>query len=77
MEDIIARQVRDGSSNPLKSKGTKSELTPLLFRYVEENSGSVIGMFLTLSNCLGDVVVTAIVAKSEGLMDMETFRQEG
>ena len=40
MEDIIARQVRDGSSNPLKSKGTKSELTPLLFRYVEENSGS-------------------------------------
>lgn len=40
MEDIIARQVRDGGSNPLKSEGTKSELTPLLFRYVEENSGS-------------------------------------
>ena len=39
MEDIVARQVRDGGSNPLKSEGTKSELTPLLFRYVEENSG--------------------------------------
>lgn len=31
------------------------------------------GMFRSMSNCLGDVAVTAIVAKSEGLIDLETY----
>ena len=34
---------------------------------------SLIGMFRCMSNCLGDVAVTAIVAKSEGEMDMEVY----
>lgn len=34
---------------------------------------SLIGMFRCMSNCLGDVAVTAIVAKSEGQMDMEVY----
>lgn len=36
---------------------------------------SLIGMFRCMSNCLGDVAVTSIVAKSEGQMDMEVYRQ--
>ena len=35
----------------------------------------LIGMFLCMSNCLGDAVVTSIVAKSEGQMNMEVYRQ--
>lgn len=38
--------------------------------------GPIVGMFLALSNCLGDVVVTSIVAKSEKMMDMVTFLQK-
>jgi Na+/H+-dicarboxylate symporter len=34
---------------------------------------SLIGMFRCMSNCLGDVAVTSIVAKSEGQMDMEVY----
>lgn len=37
--------------------------------------GPLIGMFLCMSNCLGDVVVTAIVAKSSGEMDMNVFKK--
>ena len=36
---------------------------------------SLIGMFRTMSNCLGDVAVTSIVARSEGLMDMKVYQQ--
>ena len=36
---------------------------------------SLIGMFRCMSNCLGDVAVTSIVARSEGQMDMEIYRQ--
>lgn len=36
---------------------------------------SLIGMFRCMSNCLGDMAVTSIVAKSEGQMDMEVYRQ--
>lgn len=35
----------------------------------------LIGMFRCMSNCLGDVVVTSIVAKSEDQMNMEIYRQ--
>ncbi len=34
----------------------------------------LIGMFRTMSNCLGDVAVSTIVAKSEGLLDMEKYK---
>ncbi|MBE5847053.1 MAG: dicarboxylate/amino acid:cation symporter [Lachnospiraceae bacterium] len=33
----------------------------------------LVGMFLCMSNCLGDVVVTAIVAKRSGEMDMDVY----
>lgn len=33
----------------------------------------IVGMFLAVSNCLGDVVVTSIVANSEGLLDKQKF----
>lgn len=33
----------------------------------------LIGMFLSMSNCLGDVVATAIVAKRNGYLDREVF----
>ena len=36
--------------------------------------GPTIGMFLCMSNCLGDMVVTTIVAKQAGLMDMKVYR---
>ena len=36
---------------------------------------SLIGMFRCMSNCLGDVAVTSIVAKSQGQMDMEVYCQ--
>ncbi len=35
--------------------------------------GPLVGMFLCMSNCLGDVVVTAIVAKRSGEMDMDVY----
>ena len=34
---------------------------------------SLIGMFSTVNNCLGDVAVTSIVAKSEGEMDLNVY----
>ncbi|HAT01768.1 MAG TPA: hypothetical protein DCS54_00605 [Oribacterium sp.] len=34
---------------------------------------SLCGMFRCMSNCLGDVAVTAIVAKSEGVLDMKKY----
>ena len=34
-----------------------------------------VGMFRAMSNSLGDVIVTTIVAKSEGLMDTEVYRR--
>lgn len=36
----------------------------------------LIGMFRTTINCLGDVVASMMVAKSEGLMDMEVYKSE-
>ena len=33
-----------------------------------------IGMLRCMSNCLGDVAVTAIGARSQGEMDMEVYR---
>lgn len=38
--------------------------------------GPVVGMFISMCNCLGDVVISAAVAKSEKLMDMETYQKE-
>ena len=37
---------------------------------------SLLTMFRVMSNCLGDVAVTSIVARKEGLMDMEVYRQK-
>ena len=34
---------------------------------------SLCGMFRTMSNCLGDVAVSTIVAKSENELDMEVY----
>lgn len=33
----------------------------------------LVGMFLCMSNCTGDVVVTAIVARSAGEMDLDVY----
>lgn len=33
----------------------------------------LLGMLRTLSNCLGDVAVSMIVAKSENLLDMDAY----
>ena len=35
--------------------------------------GPILGMFLCMSNCLGDVVVAAIVGRQTKNMDMETY----
>lgn len=35
---------------------------------------SLVGMSSTMSNCLGDVVVSTIVARSEGLLDMNAWK---
>ena len=35
---------------------------------------SFIGMFRSMSNCLGDVAVSTVVAKSEGLLNQEVYR---
>ena len=37
----------------------------------------LIGMLRCMSNCLGDVAVSCIVAKKENLMDMDAYRKEG
>ena len=36
--------------------------------------GPILGMFLCMSNCLGDVVVAAIVGRQTKNMNMETYR---
>ena len=36
--------------------------------------GPLLGMFLCMSNCIGDMVVTTIVAKQSGELDMEAYR---
>ena len=38
--------------------------------------GPILGMFLCMSNCVGDVVVTSIVAKSANEMDMEVYKSK-
>ncbi len=38
--------------------------------------GPLLGMFLCMSNCTGDVVVTAIVARMTGEMDMDKYMEE-
>lgn len=38
--------------------------------------GPVIGMFLCMSNCLGDMVVTTLVAKSSKELDLEIYNQK-
>lgn len=39
-------------------------------------TGPFVGMFICMCNCLGDVVVTTAVAKSEKLMDMRVFQRK-
>lgn len=36
--------------------------------------GPLVGMFICMCNCLGDVVITAAVARSEKMMDMAEYR---
>lgn len=36
--------------------------------------GPLVGMFISMTNCLGDVVITTAVAKNEGLMDMKAWQ---
>ena len=36
---------------------------------------SLCGMFRCMSNCLGDVAVTSIVAKSEGELDIKKYKE--
>lgn len=38
--------------------------------------GPLIGMFISMCNCLGDVVVTMIVAKSEKMVDLNVYRRK-
>ena len=38
--------------------------------------GPLIGMFISMCNCLGDVVVTTVVAKSEKMINMEAFQKK-
>ncbi|MCR4705930.1 MAG: dicarboxylate/amino acid:cation symporter [Lachnospiraceae bacterium] len=38
--------------------------------------GPLVGMFLCMSNCLGDVVVSAIIAKKAGEMDMSIYNHK-
>ena len=37
--------------------------------------GPLLGMFLCMSNCLGDMVVTTIVAKQTGGLDLAKYRE--
>ena len=34
------------------------------------------GMFISMCNCLGDVVITTVVAKSENMIDMEVYQKK-
>ena len=36
--------------------------------------GPILGMFLCMSNCLGDVVVATIVARQTNKLDLETYK---
>ena len=36
----------------------------------------LLGMLRTMSNCLGDVAVSTIVAKSENLLDLNIYNKE-
>ena len=38
--------------------------------------GPLLGMFLSMSNCVGDMVVTTIVAKTSGEMDMDIYKKQ-
>lgn len=38
--------------------------------------GPLVGMFITMCNCFGDVVVTMIVAKSEKRIDLNVFKRK-
>ena len=38
--------------------------------------GPLLGMFISMSNCLGDVVVTTAVAKSEKMINMDVFQRK-
>ena len=38
--------------------------------------GPLIGMFISMSNCLGDVVITTAVANSEKLMDRNVWQRK-
>lgn len=38
--------------------------------------GPLVGMFISMCNCLGDVVITTCVAKSEELMDMKAYQHK-
>ncbi len=38
--------------------------------------GPLVGMFISMCNCLGDVIITTAVAKSEKLMDLEAYRKK-
>ena len=38
--------------------------------------GPIIGMFICMSNCLGDAVVTTVVAKNEGQIDLNTLNSK-
>jgi len=37
----------------------------------------LVGMLRCMSNCLGDVAVSCMVAKQESILDMDTYRREG
>ncbi|MBQ8963852.1 MAG: dicarboxylate/amino acid:cation symporter [Clostridia bacterium] len=37
--------------------------------------GPLVGMFISMCNCLGDVVITTVVAKNEKLMDLKAWRR--
>ena len=38
--------------------------------------GPIIGMFICMSNCLGDAVVTTVVAKNEGQIDLNILNSK-
>ncbi len=38
--------------------------------------GPLMGMFISMCNCLGDVVITMVVAKSEKRINLEAYRQK-
>ena len=38
--------------------------------------GPLIGMFISMCNCLGDVVVTMVVAKSEKMIDLNVYKRK-